>query len=93
MEVVNNESARRFEVTVDGHTGVLQYARRGDRIELLHTEVPPALGGKGLGGLLAKTALEYARNSSLRVIPSCPFVRSYLERHAEYEPLMSGSRS
>ena len=62
-EVVNNETARRFEMTVDGHTGFLNYAKTGSRIELIHTEVPPELGGRGIGGALAKAALDYAQQA------------------------------
>ena len=87
-DVVNNETARRFEVTVDGHTGFLQYARSDGRIELLHTEVPPELGGRGIGGTLAKAALEHARQAGLRVIATCPFVKKYIERNTEYAQLL-----
>lgn len=87
--VTHNEGARRFEVTVDGHTGFLQYARGGNRIELLHTEVPSALGGRGLGAQLAKAAFEHAGASELRVTVTCPYVRKYLEKHPEYAGLLS----
>lgn len=88
-EVVNNESARRFEITVDGHTGFLQYARTAERINLLHTEVPPELGGRGIGATLAKAALDYARQARLEVVATCPFVKKYLERHPEYAELLA----
>lgn len=88
-EVVNNETARRFEITVDGHTGCLRYKKTADRIELIHTEVPPELGGRGLGAVLAKAALDYAEQSDLKVIPFCPFVKKYLERHTEYASLLA----
>ena len=88
-EVVDNETARRFEITVDGHTGFLRYAKTADHIELIHTEVPPELGGRGLGGELAKAALEYAQREGLRVIPSCAFVKKYLDRNAQYAPLLA----
>jgi uncharacterized protein len=88
LDVVNNESSRRFEVIAEGHTAFLQYARSNGRIELLHTDVPPALGGKGIVSLLAKAALEFAREASLKVTPTCPFVKGYLERHPEYDSLL-----
>jgi uncharacterized protein len=88
-EVVDNEAARRFEITVDGHTGFLRYAKAPGEIELIHTEVPPELGGRGLGGVLAKAALEYAQAAGLKVIPSCPFVKKYLERNVQYAPLLA----
>lgn len=89
-EVVNNEAARRFELTIDGRTAFLTYARSGGRINLVHTEVPPELAGRGLGGQLAKAALEYARQGELTVVPSCPFVRGYIDKHPEYAPLVGG---
>jgi predicted GNAT family acetyltransferase len=87
-DVVNNETGQRFEMTVDGHTGFLQYAKTGNRINLLHTEVPPALGGRGIGGKLAKAALDFAQQQQLRVIITCPFVRSYVERHPDYAAIV-----
>ena len=88
-DVVNNEAARRFEITVDGHTGFLRYAKSAGRIEMIHTEVPPELAGRGLGGTLAKAALDYAQQTGLKVIATCPFVKKYLERHTEYALLVS----
>jgi len=87
-DVVNNESAWRFELTVDGHTGFLKYAQRGDRIELLHTEVPPELAGRGIGGMLAKAALDHAKQAGLKVTATCPFVKKYVARNAEYAHLL-----
>jgi uncharacterized protein len=87
-DVVNNEGAHRFEVTIDGHTGFLRYSKAADRITLEHTEVPPELGGRGLGGTLAKAALDYAQAAHLKVVPQCPFVKKYVERHPEYAPLI-----
>jgi predicted GNAT family acetyltransferase len=80
-EVVHNPAARRFEVVVDGAMGVLDYALSDGRISFLHTGVPSALEGRGLGSRLAKAGLDYARREGLRVVAQCPFVRSYLERH------------
>jgi uncharacterized protein len=88
-EVVNNETKRQFEITVDGHTGFLRYMRQDDRIELQHTEVPPELGGRGIGGVLAKAALDDAKAANLRVRAICPFVRKYLDRHREYASLLA----
>ncbi len=89
-EVVDNESERRFEITVDGHTAFLAYVRSRDRINLLHTEVPKELGGRGLGGALAHAALEHAKAAGLSVIPTCPFVKKYLEKNPEYAALVAG---
>ena len=59
------------------------FHRNGKRLALIHTEVPEAPEGRGLASLLAKTALDYARSNDLTVVPICPFVRSYLEKHPD----------
>jgi predicted GNAT family acetyltransferase len=61
-------------------------------LELIHTEVPEPLSGRGIASRLAHAALVYARENGLRVIPTCPFVRSYLERHPEFQELVIASR-
>lgn len=78
----------RFEVTLDGEIAFLEYARGPHRLVLLHTEVPPALEGRGLGGRLARFALERARAEGLQVVPECPFQRSWIERHPEFHELL-----
>jgi predicted GNAT family acetyltransferase len=87
ITVTRNDAAKRFEIVADGVTAELRYDEHPRYITLIHTEVPPALEGRGYGGALARTALEYAREKHLRVVPRCPFVRSYLERHPEYAEL------
>lgn len=87
-EVVNNEERHRFEVRVEGHLAQVQYRRSGDKITFTHTEVPEALSGKGVGNALAKTALDFARENNLKVVPICPFIRTYIQRHSEYQDLV-----
>jgi predicted GNAT family acetyltransferase len=92
MPVVNNKTESRFEIRLDDEVAFLAYTLRpGRHMQIDHTEVPDALQGKGLAGRLAQTALEYARAQNLRVIPLCPFVRTYLKRHPEYAGLISTS--
>jgi uncharacterized protein len=90
VPVRNNEADGAFEIEIDGHVALLQYFRRGsDTIVYPHTLVPPELEGHGLAARLAKHALEYARANGLRVVPRCPYVRAYLERHPEYQDLVA----
>jgi len=88
-EVIHNEAAGRFEIRDGGATAFLEYRQRPGEIFLIHTEVPEELNGHGFGGLLAHTALEYARSHNLRAIPNCPFVAAYIKRHPEYMDLVS----
>jgi hypothetical protein len=87
-KVVNNRAANRFEIDTEGELAVLEYAETDTAIDLQHTEVPPALEGRGVGSALAAAALEYAKQSGKRVIPTCPFVRTYLDRHPDWNGAM-----
>jgi uncharacterized protein len=80
--VVDNESANRLELTVDGHLAQLQYRLDGDRMVLVHTEVPAELEGQGIGGALVRAAIDRAQ-AGLTVVPQCPFARQWLQRHGD----------
>lgn len=86
--VRRNDDQNRFEVEVDGHIAELTFRRRGDVIHYTHTGVPKALEGRGIAGRLATAALEYARDEGLSVVPDCPYVRGYIEKHPEYQDLV-----
>lgn len=86
--VRDNRDAHRFEVVKDGWTAFLRYERAPAAFVIIHTEVPEALQGQGLGSLLARTALESARADGLPIVVRCPFVREYLRRH----PALAGGR-
>ncbi len=81
--VVNNTAASRFQLEAEGAHAILEYRLRDHAINLVHTEVPQQLRGRGLADQLVGAALEYAREHQLRVIPSCPFVKAYLRRHPD----------
>jgi hypothetical protein len=81
--VTKSDERSRFEIEQDGHTAFLEFEEDGDRLDLVSTQVPDELGGRGIGGQLAKGALQYAREHKMRVKVTCEFVRSYLERHPE----------
>ena len=89
LTVTNNEAQQRYEVQVDGSLAVVQYERRGNEIVLLHTDVPEALEGRGVGSALARSALEDARARDLTVVPVCPFVSAYIRKHPEYLALVA----
>jgi predicted GNAT family acetyltransferase len=87
-EVVDNAAAERYEATVDGGLAFLEYERRPGTVVLIHTEVPPAAEGHGVGQALVRHALDQARANGQRVIVRCPFVRSWISRHPEYADLV-----
>lgn len=88
-QIKNNPEESRFEITVDGYLGLVDYKLKGNRIALIHTGVPDEISGRGIASALAKFALEHARKHDLRVLPYCPFIASYLKEHPEYLDLVA----
>ena len=82
-EVVDRPEECRFELVVDGHTAELVYRLEGTYLVLVHTEVPEALGGRGLGGVLVEAAIDRAVRDGLTIVPLCPFARGWLQRHPD----------
>ena len=89
-EVVNNPARQRYELTVDGHLAATYYKLSEGVITFVHTEVPPELGGKGVGSRLIRGALDLVRADGLKVIPQCPFVKGFIEKNADYQDLLAG---
>lgn len=81
--VKHNEAEGQFEIALDKGTAFLQYQRSGDTMRLIHTEVPEAMRKRGVGSQLARAALDYAHFNQLRIVPICPFVKLYLQKHPE----------
>ncbi len=84
LAIVQNTDKRRFETTVNGITAFVEYNLFNNGINYTHTEVPGELEGKGIGSALAKHVLEYAKENHLKVMPLCPFIKKYIDRHPEY---------
>ncbi|HET7871042.1 MAG TPA: GNAT family N-acetyltransferase [Terriglobales bacterium] len=78
----------RFELEEAGQVAWLEYNLAGNVLQLIHTEVPPALRGKGIAGELAHSALELARERGLKVDVICPSVTEYVSKHPEYAELV-----
>lgn len=79
----------RFEVRVAGElAGFAQYRRRGGLIAFIHTEIDERYAGQGLASRLIAHALDISREEGLAVLPFCPFVRDYIEKHREYLDLV-----
>jgi predicted GNAT family acetyltransferase len=87
-DIVNNKTEHRYELTVDGRIAATYYEIADGVITFVHTEVPPELGGKGIGSRLIKGALDQVRAEGLKVIAQCPFVKAYIEKNTTYQDLL-----
>jgi uncharacterized protein len=88
IEVLHDAVASRFEATVDGLLGVANYHLIDGVMRMHHTEVPPALEGRGIAGQLVRAAFAYASANHLKVEPWCSYVRAYMKRHPESQVLL-----
>lgn len=88
LTIVNNRHASRWEARIGDQVAVLEYSLDGQEITYLHTGVPRALEGQGIGTRLVKTALDQARADNYSIIPRCPFTSAFIRRHPEYQDLV-----
>lgn len=94
--VLTDRSERsRYELTVDGElAGWVGYSDEDLVRALTHSEVDPGRRGQGIGGKLVAGVLDDVRRRGMKVVPKCPFVRSYLQRHRdEYDDLLAPGQS
>jgi predicted GNAT family acetyltransferase len=81
--VVDDTAGSRFVISEGGTEAELIYARQGDRLILVHTEVPEVWGGHGIGGRLVRAAVARAKADGLTVVPWCPYARRRLQEHPD----------
>jgi hypothetical protein len=83
-DVRDDTTRKRYELTEDGTVvGFVTYRIDGGVIDLVHAEVDPDHGGRGLAGLLVTSTLDDARRRGLSVLPHCPYVRKYIDEHTD----------
>ena len=89
-QVHDNAGEHRYELTVDGRVAIAAYQDEGGVRVFTHTLVPPELEGHGVGTRLVEGALADVRARGLKIVPRCPFVAAYVERHPEARDLVAG---
>jgi len=83
--VADNPDGGRYEIRAGATlAGFSEYRDRAGRRIFIHTEVDPAFAGQGVATRLIEWALDDALAQGMRVVPRCPFVRAYLERHPDH---------
>ena len=85
LRVLDVPDLERFEARLGGGelAGVVDYRLSDDFIVLLHTEVLKGFEGQGIGSRLVRAVLEDLREREVAVIPKCPFVVAWLQKHPE----------
>jgi len=89
IEVADAPDRDRYELSIAGEVaGFSAYRARPGLIAFVHTEVEERFEGRGLADRLIRFALEDVRARGLAVLPFCPFVKAFIERHREFEALV-----
>lgn len=90
-EVIENKAQHRFEIPIaDGAIAAAYYRDEGNRVVLIHTEVPSEYWNEGWASKVAAGALDIIRATGRRVLLKCPFMSAYYVRHPEYSDIVDG---
>ncbi|MDB5117108.1 MAG: N-acetyltransferase [Mucilaginibacter sp.] len=89
LPLLNNEAIHNFELFVDGRRAFIDYQQRGNKVFLLHTEVPHDLEGHGVAAALVEKTFNYLEENNLKIIPYCEYIKVYLKRHPEWNRLLN----
>jgi predicted GNAT family acetyltransferase len=87
--VRQNSELRRFEMDVAGGTALAVYQLADGVMTFTHTEVPAALRGRGIGSQMMHGVLQNLRARGLKVVPRCPFVADFINRHPQYADMLA----
>lgn len=88
--ITHDPITQRFFVNINGHTAYLSYITLTDTLwDYNHTIVPDVINGQGVGGQLARYALDYAKAQGKQVQASCSFIAHYIDTHPEYADVLA----
>ena len=91
MRVEHDTEASRFVARLPEGVATLRYSMRAPRLmDIQSTFVPAAARGRGIGGALVQQALDHARAEGFGVIPTCWYVKTWVDGHPEFEDLLRG---
>ncbi|MDC7995678.1 GNAT family N-acetyltransferase [Altibacter sp. HG106] len=85
----HNKAERQYEMQLDEQMAKLEYKRKDNKVYLIHTEVPDAFEGQGIGSELVERSLQDIETESLKIVPWCPFVVHYLKEHTQWQRLLA----
>jgi predicted GNAT family acetyltransferase len=89
QKLVVNEPLHHLELQIEGKIAFIEYKLVRKTLFLIHTEVLAELEGKGVGSAIVQKALQFAKDNNFQIVPICPFVQSYLERHKEWNEIVA----
>jgi len=88
VQLIDEEESRQFVMVVNGHRARMEYDRSSDRIFLTHLLVPPAIEGHDVAAVLTEKVLNWVESKGMKLVPYCPYVKTYLRRHTAWQRLL-----
>lgn len=89
LRLNDNAAQKHLELQVEGHTAFIEYKVTNQNLFLIHTEVPEALRGKGVGSAIVEKALQFAKDNNYKIVPLCHFVQDYIKEHDEWQSMVA----
>ena len=88
-KVIHEKENERFVIYIEDKEAFVEYNTGEAKLNLYHTYTEPDLRGKGLAAQVVRAALEFAKESNLKVVPTCSYVRAFIKKNDEYEELVA----
>ena len=89
LNIAHDAENHLFFVKVKGGNAEISYEKHADNyLDLTHTYVPEASRGFGIASTLAEYVLNFAAQNQYKVKPSCPFIRDFINKNPDYQPLV-----
>ncbi len=88
-EVTDNPAASRLEARIGTQLAWAAYEIAPGTITFTHTLVPQALRRQGIATALVEAGIALAQNRGLKIIPRCPFFKSYFAEHPQLASLLA----
>jgi hypothetical protein len=88
LPLLHEPDDRQFVLQVGTHRARMEYERNADRMFLTHVEVPAAVEGHGVAAVLTEKVLQWIEEQGLKLVPYCPYVKTYLRRHTAWQRLL-----
>lgn len=85
MEIIHDKDRHTFKTVIDGYTAYVKYRIDGDKLDIIHTLVPPPIEGKGIASALVRHTYDYAVEKGLKPYATCSYAVTWLLRHKEYK--------
>jgi predicted GNAT family acetyltransferase len=89
IELKDNKTQHALELWVEGQRSFIGYELEGDKVYLMHTEVPEEQSGQGIASDLVEKSFVYLEAKNLKVVPACSYVRAYLQRHPDWNRIVA----